>query len=500
MCYGQTGSGKTFTMMGPPVPGRKGRFLVHGEERGIIPRMMGDVFTHLGLLDPDSYFYEVRCSYIEIYMEVLRDLLMPERRPLTLREDALTGVTYTDGTEVPCETPADVVRLLEQGALNRATAATAANPDSSRSHAVFTATVFVRDLARGTMRSSQLYLVDLAGSERQDKTGATGSTLREASMINRSLLSLGNVIVALTTPRRGRGAAFIPYRDSKLTYLLKNSFGGNSRTTLIINASPHSYNASETLSTLRFGDRASTVANKPVANERKSVAELRKQLDAANRSIYEQTLRMRLLNQTLARMRRVAETTLARLPPDSPQLKSLLLQFPMLRDVASNKHRVMRKLPRMALGLMFTYLDGAAITRCAGVCKQWRTLSASERLWKEIFTYEFGELASADAAEASDGGGSGDFSSGGAVAHPIGTGDGPGVVAGGDESGAGDGAAPEVKLVNGKLPAGVTYRSLYVDKASAAYRLMLEKRKERFEANRREKGFTGIGLRLMPAV
>jgi hypothetical protein len=173
------------------------------------------------------------------------------------------------------------VTRLPQGLQNRAIAPTKMNFESSRSHAIFLLQVQQRNLADGSSRSGKLFLVDLAGSEKVQKTGAEGQALEEAKMINKSLSTLGNVINALTDGK----STHVPYRDSKLTRLLQDSLGGNSRTTLIINCSPSSFNEAETLSTLRFGSRAKNIKNKPKINQELSPAELKNLLERANAEI-----------------------------------------------------------------------------------------------------------------------------------------------------------------------------------------------------------------------
>jgi kinesin family protein 5 len=167
----------------------------------------------------------------------------------------------TDATKVPVKNIGEVGKLIKNGSRERATAETMSNKDSSRSHALLVLTIQKNNRREGKNKFSQLYMVDLCGSEKIAKTGATHDRLTEGQYINKSLLSLGNVIAALSE-RRG----YIPYRDSKLTRLLQNCFGGNAYTSLILCCSSNSYNSTESLSTLRFGDRANLVHNKPVVN------------------------------------------------------------------------------------------------------------------------------------------------------------------------------------------------------------------------------------------
>ena len=261
LAYGQTSSGKTYTMQGEM-----------DEERtqGIIPRMINHVFKHIYKNEGTDFMIKV--SMIEIYQEKIRDLFDVSRVNLNIREDSIKGI-YVDGA---CEryvgSPGDVLNLLEMGSANRAQAATNMNEHSSRSHSIFILTINQTNKIEGFSKIGKLYLVDLAGSEKISKTGATGHTLEEAKIINKSLTTLGRVINNLTDGK----STHIPYRESKLTRVLQESLGGNSKTCLIITCSPSIYNESESLSTLRFGERAKKIKNKPKINKEITVAELQK--------------------------------------------------------------------------------------------------------------------------------------------------------------------------------------------------------------------------------
>ena len=261
LAYGQTSSGKTYTMQGEM-----------DEERtqGIIPRMINHVFKHI--YQNEGTDFMIKVSMIEIYQEKIRDLFDVSKVNLNIREDSIKGI-YVDGASeryVGC--PNDVLALLEMGSANRAQAATNMNEHSSRSHSIFILTINQTNKAEGVSKVGKLYLVDLAGSEKISKTGATGHTLEEAKIINKSLTTLGRVINNLTDGK----STHIPYRESKLTRVLQESLGGNSKTCLIITCSPSIYNESESLSTLRFGERAKKIKNKPKINKEITVAELQK--------------------------------------------------------------------------------------------------------------------------------------------------------------------------------------------------------------------------------
>ncbi len=261
LAYGQTSSGKTYTMQGEMDEERK---------QGIIPRMISHVFKHIYKNEDTDFMIKV--SMIEIYQEKIRDLFDVSRVNLNIREDSIKGI-YVDGASeryVGC--PNDVLALLEIGSANRAQAATNMNEHSSRSHSIFILTINQTNKKEGFSKIGKLYLVDLAGSEKISKTGATGHTLEEAKIINKSLTTLGRVINNLTDGK----STHIPYRESKLTRVLQESLGGNSKTCLIITCSPSIYNESQTLSTLRFGERAKKIKNKPKINKEITVAELQK--------------------------------------------------------------------------------------------------------------------------------------------------------------------------------------------------------------------------------
>ena len=264
LAYGQTGSGKTFTMQGD---------MSNPLNHGIIPRMIDHVFEFIHSQEGSEFMIKV--SMIEIYQEKIRDLLDLTRVNLPIREDSIKGI-YVDGCSeryVGC--PTDVYSALETGSNNRAQAATNMNEHSSRSHSIFILTINQNNKKEGFSKVGKLYLVDLAGSEKISKTGATGHTLEEAKIINKSLTTLGRVINNLTDGK----SQHIPYRESKLTRVLQESLGGNSKTCLIITCSPSVYNESETLSTLRFGERAKKIKNKPKINKEVTVAELQKLVD-----------------------------------------------------------------------------------------------------------------------------------------------------------------------------------------------------------------------------
>ena len=262
LAYGQTGSGKTYTMQGE---------ISNENNKGIIPRMIKHVFDYIHEQNSSSEFM-LKVSMIEIYQEKIRDLLDISRVNLPIRQDSIKGI-YVDGCSeryVGC--PRDVLNALELGANNRVQAATNMNEHSSRSHSIFILTINQTNKKEGFSKIGKLYLVDLAGSEKISKSGVTGFNIIEAEKINLSLTTLGRVIYNLTDGK----SQHVPYRESKLTRVLQESLGGNSKTCLIITCSPSIYNESETLSTLRFGERAKKIKNKPKINKEVTIAELQK--------------------------------------------------------------------------------------------------------------------------------------------------------------------------------------------------------------------------------
>ncbi|KAI3996701.1 hypothetical protein MKX01_041001 [Papaver californicum] len=271
--YGQTGSGKTYTMWGPSKALLEDN--PSGGEQGLTPRVFEQLFSRMSeeeaKHDDKQLKYQCRCSFLEIYNEQITDLLDPSQRNLLIREDVKSGVYVENLTEQDVCTMKDVRLLLIKGLENRRTGATSINAESSRSHSVFTCTVESRckSMSDGlsSCKTSRINLVDLAGSERQKLTGAAGERLKEAGNINRSLSQLGNLINILADVSQTGKQRHIPYRDSRLTFLLQESLGGNARLAMICAISPVQSCKNETLSTLRFAQRAKAIKNKATVNE-----------------------------------------------------------------------------------------------------------------------------------------------------------------------------------------------------------------------------------------
>eukprot|EP00505_MAST-04D_sp_SCG-Rhode-Island_P000548 Stramenopile-MAST_4_protein_548 len=317
--YGQTGTGKTYTMEG-----------FHEKQhdlRGIIPRSIEQIFSYISTSVSPRMRFLVRASYLQIYNETISDLLKPERSNLTIREDKTRGVFVEGLSEWVVRSPQEIYMLMQRGGTVRATGSTKMNEISSRSHAVFiiiaeqSETTYVdssgaellpekfhelvknsksqADLAalesnvRQSFKVGKLNLVDLAGSERVRLSGATGQRLEESKKINQSLSALGNVISALTD---ARGRQHIPYRDSKLTRILEDSLGGNCKTTMMAMVSPAMEAMSESISTLKFANRAKNIKNVAVINEdidqrsllrkyERELKKLREELNSRSRNV-----------------------------------------------------------------------------------------------------------------------------------------------------------------------------------------------------------------------
>ena len=260
--YGQTGSGKSYSMVG------------YGANKGIVPISCEEIFKRIANNKEPSLHYEVEVSMLEIYNEKVQDLLVPiNKRPpsgLKIRESKALGVFVADLTKYPVSSYEEISNKMEEGYQNRTIGSTLMNNTSSRAHTIVTVE-FKQVQAVGKTKSeklSKINLVDLAGSERANSTGATGERLKEGCNINKSLLILGNVINTLADKASGKKKDVLPpYRDSALTRILQNALGGNSKTVMICALSPASINYEETLSTLRYADRAKKIQNKAVINE-----------------------------------------------------------------------------------------------------------------------------------------------------------------------------------------------------------------------------------------
>ncbi|XP_034295582.1 kinesin-like protein KIF1A isoform X5 [Pantherophis guttatus] len=293
--YGQTGAGKSYTMMGKQEK----------DQQGIIPQLCEDLFSRINDTTNDNMSYSVEVSYMEIYCERVRDLLNPKNKGnLRVREHPLLGPYVEDLSKLAVTSYNDIQDLMDSGNKARTVAATNMNETSSRSHAVFNI-IFTQkrhdaETDITTEKVSKISLVDLAGSERADSTGAKGTRLKEGANINKSLTTLGKVISALAEMDSGpnknkkkKKSDFIPYRDSVLTWLLRENLGGNSRTAMVAALSPADINYDETLSTLRYADRAKQIRCNAVINEdpnNKLIRELKDEVARLRDLLYSQGL------------------------------------------------------------------------------------------------------------------------------------------------------------------------------------------------------------------
>eukprot|EP00290_Baffinella_frigidus_P018626 CAMPEP_0180205504 /NCGR_PEP_ID=MMETSP0987-20121128/9028_1 /TAXON_ID=697907 /ORGANISM="non described non described, Strain CCMP2293" /LENGTH=612 /DNA_ID=CAMNT_0022161161 /DNA_START=61 /DNA_END=1894 /DNA_ORIENTATION=- len=262
LAYGQTGAGKTHTMFGA------------ADDAGIIPRALHELFARIAKDESGSSFV-VKASMLEIYMEELKDLIRPGSGKLRLRESSFDGVWVEGLHHVFLPNAQAALSVVKAGFDARTTGSTNMNQHSSRSHCILTLRV-EQQQTDGIIQRGELHFADLAGLERVDRTGAAGQTLEEAKRINTSLSALGNCIHALAQA----GRSHIPFRDSKLTFLLKNSLGGNAKTTLLVAASPRWRDLDETLSTLKFGARARNIRNLVKVNRKLSAEELERLLNS----------------------------------------------------------------------------------------------------------------------------------------------------------------------------------------------------------------------------
>uniref|UniRef100_A0A803THE9 plus-end-directed kinesin ATPase n=1 Tax=Anolis carolinensis TaxID=28377 RepID=A0A803THE9_ANOCA len=287
--YGQTGAGKSYTMMGRQEK----------DQQGIIPQLCEDLFSRINDTTNDNMSYSVEVSYMEIYCERVRDLLNPKNKGnLRVREHPLLGPYVEDLSKLAVTSYNDIQDLMDSGNKARTVAATNMNETSSRSHAVFNI-IFTQkrhdaETDITTEKVSKISLVDLAGSERADSTGAKGTRLKEGANINKSLTTLGKVISALAEMnKKKKKTDFIPYRDSVLTWLLRENLGGNSRTAMVAALSPADINYDETLSTLRYADRAKQIRCNAVINEdpnNKLIRELKDEVARLRDLLYAQGL------------------------------------------------------------------------------------------------------------------------------------------------------------------------------------------------------------------
>ena len=338
--YGQTGSGKTFTMLGP----NGGTVSTNNTTMGLIPRAVKGIFE--AKEHNPGTVYKFMCSYTEIYMEEIRDLLRKGkgskqgRQSINIRTDKNGEVTLEGAVCEEVHKYEDVMRMIKRGNSKRKTGGHALNATSSRSHAVFT--IYIEQCTmqggRGVKLTSKFHLIDLAGSERAKRTGASGDRLKEGSAINTSLSALGNVIKALTDGVQSRAKAskkkkksHVPFRNSLLTRILQDSLGGNSFTLMICNVSPHSSHESETLSSLRFAERVKLVQNSVKINTEELTASQARNLVKINDQLREQLVEMQRtqdlrLQESMARNDEEHQAELQRVTSEQAELRDKVMR------------------------------------------------------------------------------------------------------------------------------------------------------------------------------
>lgn len=250
--YGQTGAGKTYSMEGPSI------LHCNKQKTGLVQRVVDELFQSLQSSESMA-MWSVKLSMVEIYLEKVRDLLDLSKDNLQIKESKTQGIYISGATEVSIQNSSDALECLSEGIANRAVGETQMNLASSRSHCLYIFSVQQGSTSDERVRGGKIILVDLAGSEKVEKTGAEGRVLDEAKTINKSLSVLGNVVNALTTGKPNH----VPYRDSKLTRILQDALGGNSRAALLCCCSPSASNAPESLSTVRFGTRTKLIKTTP---------------------------------------------------------------------------------------------------------------------------------------------------------------------------------------------------------------------------------------------
>lgn len=359
-CYGQTGSGKSYTMIGK---GDK----KNPDELGLIPLILDSLFTIIEKSQKEDLQIECVCSFLEIYNEKITDLLdFSKNKPDTLqiREGIRDGVYVESLLEAPVKSADDAFGYLKKGLANRHVGSTQMNEESSRSHSVFTINIKqTQKCPQGIakIRTSKLNLIDLAGSERQKSTKAEGERLNEACHINKSLLVLGTVINSLVDVANGK-ERHINYRESKLTFLLKDSLGGNSQTIIVANCTPSIVSARETLSTLKFAQRAKFIKNKPIVNEDSSVQQLKeeiKNLKAELENYKKKTIihvdtnnfeSNNITSQEEMRKYQIIQKTLAQLQESENQVEVCLKKIDLLTSLENSRTEFNNQM-KMALKL-----------------------------------------------------------------------------------------------------------------------------------------------------
>lgn len=303
--YGLSGTGKSYTMTGysdiiDNITDSTAILWKDPKDMGLVPRIVQALFKEI--YKQEDFEFSLQVSYLEIYMEKIRDLLNPKGVDLQIRESSYKGIWVEDATQLYVTSFDDLIKIMRKGEINRTVAATLLNSHSSRSHSLFTIKLSKTDIKTGARIRSKMTFIDLAGSEKVEKSGATGLILKQAQYNNKSLLTLGLVIRDLAEKK-----PHIRYRDSKLTRILSESLGGNSRTALIATCSPSQIHLEETLSTMRFASLTGQIKNTPKINSEITPEEYRRQLYEANNKIATQQLVIESLEKDIKALMKLCE-------------------------------------------------------------------------------------------------------------------------------------------------------------------------------------------------
>eukprot|EP00949_MAST-11_sp_MAST-11-sp1_P003249 g3249.t1 len=394
IAYGQTGSGKTHTMFGPGFDispesrQQKAQWMCQPSEYGIVPRLLDSLFARLHM-KCDDIESEVECAFVQIYNEQVTDLITCLR--LRVQQNPF-GSFQHNGLFTPVGSTEDLLALVREGLMNRVTAKTGANATSSRSHAILSIRLVQRELDTGITRMSSIDLVDLAGSEKVAKTGAFGTRLREAQHINKSLFSLSKVIEQLSTADQPKDA-FVPYRNSVLTKLLKDKLSGNAVTSILVCASSHPYNVSETLSSLSFGARAKYIETSPVENIQETAEELRMAISRLSKTCCRQRRTMRHLQSDVAIHKKLVQQVISRIPEDSSILHDIYAVLPSLSLLPRmGVWNSVFSIPKWVMFSIFEYTGVGGILSSTLVCKDWHNILSDldwdTRLWRRMLHRE----------------------------------------------------------------------------------------------------------------
>jgi len=394
ICYGQTGSGKTYTLFGNSCDlGTQNHM---NDEDGIISRAIDDLFYKIQQTEiPGEIEYQVEISFVQIYNEEVKDLLLPQQDNLTVRmvEEPTTGELdwATSAACLPVSSTHELMGHVYQGLKNRNVRTTMMNKESSRSHALLKVRCRKLEINSGSVYSSVFDFVDLAGSEKNSNSLVKGCGLREASYINKSLLHLKNVIKALSLLKKNQQRPRVIYRNSVLTKLLYQSLGGNSQSGLILCASPHIYNLRESLSTIQFGVLAKNIKSKPKVNYAMSIQELRRATGACIKRIEMQQVAILRKEREVTRNKALMMNVILKLDRKGSMYQEMKRRFGHLfGNLPENRKWGNMFVPEDVLVNIFRYTGLYSITNCVTVCKDWKNFLLDDSafacnfLWKNV--------------------------------------------------------------------------------------------------------------------